>query len=185
MFKIKNHDIYHIRGDTGILLLKPLIQEKKLDTGHYRATFSAKKRIRDDTETIRKEAVGDKIVFVPKDTAMLRPGDYVYDVEFQLLNDAGEVIQVSTYGPYKYHLIADVTRNCSITGAVEDTAELVLQVLNIARGEPGVSVVASQIRDDGHLIFTMSDNSTIDAGILPSAEIGRANEADIDSVFLD
>lgn len=103
MFEIHGNNIYHIRGDTGTLMFEPIwCGEEAPDA--YTATLSVKRNLDDEAYVLQKHSDNGVFEFVPADTKDLDPGIYVYDIEVQAAD------QVSTIGPYKYVLLADVTR---------------------------------------------------------------------------
>lgn len=100
--RIRNGNIYLIRGDTEALKFTPYVNGKTLDS--YTLTLSVKKTITDTDYVLQKTAVEDTFYFESADTNDLDAGTYVYDIE--LRSDG----IVKTYGPHSLHLIADVTR---------------------------------------------------------------------------
>lgn len=103
MFSVRRGDIYHIRGDTGVLLFQPTDETGKAVTD-FTATLSVKKDINVDEYLLQKTCVDGKFDFRPEDTDGLAAGTYVYDIEVHTGDD------VQTIGPYKYYLMPDVTR---------------------------------------------------------------------------
>ncbi len=54
------------------------------------------------------------------------------------------------------------------SGLVEETYEDWLETI---KGEDGLSIISATINQDGHLILTLSDNQTIDAGLVDAKEV--------------
>lgn len=113
MLELKGKDIYHIRGDTGVLDLVLTFPE---DTAHdqVEAVLSVKKS-RDDEEyafqipctKIEEDEDGTvrgQFIFTHACTKDLVPGNYLFDVEVR----SGS--SYATIGPHSYHLLADITR---------------------------------------------------------------------------
>ena len=103
MVSVKGGNIYHIRGDTGVLLFQPTDETGK-DVADFTATLSVKKDINADDYLLQKTCANGKFNFRPEDTDGLAAGTYVYDIEVHTGDD------VQTIGPYKYYLMPDVTR---------------------------------------------------------------------------
>ncbi len=138
MFKVFDNEVFHIRGDTGILKIAPLINSTQLDKKDYTATFTLKRTIGDKAPILQKDVTDEKVTLLAQDTAPLSYGDYVYDIEFHLLNADGAVEQVATAGPYVYHLLADVTPGTVMqTIAAADIAEMNVSIDAIAQGKKG------------------------------------------------
>ncbi len=140
MFKVCNHEIFHIRGDTGILRIRPQIQGQTLADDRYTAVLTMKQNIGDDGWKLQKQAASGKFIFLPQDTSYLTPGDYVYDIEFRIRNaESGKVEQVATQGPYYYHLLPDVSPSAPICMSSTDTgdADITVAIDAIAQGKKG------------------------------------------------
>lgn len=102
MFEVHGNNIYHIRGDTGTLTFEPVWNDEVPNT--YTATLSVKRSIGDTEYVLQKISDNGIFEFLHDDTKDLEAGTYVYDIEVRVDE------QVATIGPYKYMLIADVTR---------------------------------------------------------------------------
>lgn len=103
MFTVRKGEIYHIRGDTGTLVFQPSFETGKA-VSDYTAILSIKKNISDSDYILQKTCKDGQFNFAAEDTEALEAGDYIYDIEVHV----GKTVQ--TIGPYKYHLLADVTR---------------------------------------------------------------------------
>lgn len=104
MFKIKNNEIYHTRGDTGEFALH-LKDKEGTEITQYEATLSVKKNLLADSYLFQCE-LKDSTCTISHDLTKDIPfGNYVYDIEIQTTNG-----KVFTIGPYAYHLLADVTK---------------------------------------------------------------------------
>lgn len=103
MFKIKNDEIYHTRGDTGSLAIHLQDGDGK-DVEGYTATLSVKKKIRDEEYLFQVPVENGMAQFSHELTQKLPAGDYVYDIEVHTADG-----EVQTIGPNAYHLLPDVT----------------------------------------------------------------------------
>lgn len=103
MIKIRNLDIYYIRGDDekiGVTVTMPDGTEITDWTG----AFSVKKEY-SDTSYIIQVPLQDKSVALTHDaTKNIEPGDYVWDIEIILENGRHQTI-----GPGRMHILPDVT----------------------------------------------------------------------------
>lgn len=101
MLKIINNEIYHRRGDTGQIGFAPTLNGSEVPS--YTAIFSVKKTI-DDTTYLYQKTFSDGLISIThEDTNLREYGDYWYDIEVRI--DEGYY----TVGPYRYHLVPDVT----------------------------------------------------------------------------
>ena len=103
MFSVKNGEIYHTRGDTGSLSFTLKDENEKEITG-YSAVLSVKKKLRDKQYLFQVLIENGVCNITHEMTQNLPFGDYCYDIQTTLPDG-----RVWTYGPYTYHLLADVT----------------------------------------------------------------------------
>ncbi|WP_337465746.1 hypothetical protein [Megasphaera sp.] len=104
MFEMHRNNIYLIRGDTGIVNFVPCFCDSGEPGDTYKAILSIKKSIGDKDYILQKQASDNLFIFEPADTENVVPGKYVYDIEVHAED------QVDTIGPYKFTVLADVTR---------------------------------------------------------------------------
>lgn len=104
MLKIKELDIYYIRGDDDSFSVQPETPDGALITG-FSGTFSVK-RSYDSRGYVLQVAMDGAVVDLTHDkTQGLEYGDYVWDVQLILADGTHQTI-----GPGKFHLLPDVTR---------------------------------------------------------------------------
>lgn len=112
MFSVRRGDIYHIRGDTGVLLFQPTDETGKAVTD-FQATLSVKQDINADDYLLQKICVDGKFDFRPEDTDSLSAGTYVYDIEVH--TGSGQilwcgVLQLSVIRPRQNSAVRHVWR---------------------------------------------------------------------------
>ena len=106
MFKINNKTISITRGDTGIFTLTIKNGDNDYDYSNDTVKFTVKESTTAAEPLIQKTVVyGQNIVIEPSDTANLKYGDYVYDV--QLTTSGGIVDTVIV--PSKFVVLPEVT----------------------------------------------------------------------------
>lgn len=105
---IIDNDLYHKRGDTASLVLGITLDGTPytpVDGDIIR--FSVREAPNSEDYLIGpKQAVNNTITFTNEDTAELDYGDYWYDIECNFVSTGKR----QTYGPYRYHLLPDITR---------------------------------------------------------------------------
>lgn len=107
MFEVHRNSIYCTRGDTGIFNFSLCECGSPEDTDVYPVTavLSVKKKASDKTYILQKNADDDGLfIFESHDTENIRPGKYIYDIELRSRD------QVATLGPYRFTVLADITR---------------------------------------------------------------------------
>lgn len=103
MLKIKNMDIYYIRGDDDGFSIQPTADDGTEITD-FTGVFSVKKSY-DDTNYVLQCLMDGTVVNLTHDkTKNLAYGDYIWDVELTLADGIRQTI-----GPGKFHLLPDVT----------------------------------------------------------------------------
>lgn len=104
--KVQGQNITHMRGDTAVLRLTLNVNGEPytLRDGDI-ATFSVKKKLKDEEYVFQKKAQDGVFLFKQSDTQDLPFGQYWYDVQLKLAG--GQV--VTAVGPAQYRLVADVT----------------------------------------------------------------------------
>lgn len=103
MFKVKNGNIYHTRGDTATLSIH-LTDASGNEITDYTAKLSVKKRFNDESYLFQMDIENGSANISHEATQSLPYGDYVYDIEVHTTDG-----EVSTIGPNEYHLLPDVT----------------------------------------------------------------------------
>ncbi len=104
MFELHKNNIYLTRGDTGIVDFAPCFCDSGEPGDSYRAILSVKKNINDKDYVLQKETTDNLFIFEHADTKDIAPGKYIYDIEVHAED------QVDTMGPFKFVILADVTR---------------------------------------------------------------------------
>ena len=104
MFELHRNNIYLCRGDTGIVNFAPCFCDSGEPGDSYRVILSVKKNINDKTYVLQKETKNNLFIFDHEDTENITPGKYIYDIEVHAED------QVDTMGPFKFVVLADVTR---------------------------------------------------------------------------
>jgi hypothetical protein len=96
-----------VRGDTGTVELA-LTDENgnAIEPEAYTAIFSLKKNIDDVAYIMQKQFVNGKVEFTHADTNNLPYGQYVYDVQVEILQDSS----IHTIGANTFSILPDVTR---------------------------------------------------------------------------
>lgn len=103
MLKIRNMDIYYIRGDDDSFSVQPTKSDGTAITG-YSGTFSVKKSY-DDADYVLQIAMDGGAVDLKHDaTKGIAYGDYVWDIQLTLADGTHQTI-----GPGKLHILPDVT----------------------------------------------------------------------------
>lgn len=105
--EFRGKNIYHMRGDTGIIDIDLVSWgcDFPFRDGDS-AILSIKKKLTDADYVLQKHADSNGLfVFYPEDTQYLEPGNYWYDI--QVTFREGQVLTVR--GPAQYRLLADVT----------------------------------------------------------------------------
>lgn len=103
MLKIKDMDIYYIRGDDDGFSIQPTTDDGTEITD-FTGVFSVKKSY-DDTNYVLQCPMDGTVVNLTHDkTKNLAYGDYIWDVELTLADGIRQTI-----GPGKFHLLPDVT----------------------------------------------------------------------------
>ncbi len=107
MFQIVKNSVKMVRGDTGIVELA-LTDENgnAIEPAAYTAIFSLKKNIDDVAYIMQKEFVDGQVAFTHADTNNLPYGQYVYDVQIEILQDNS----IHTIGANTFSILPDVTR---------------------------------------------------------------------------
>jgi len=104
VLKIKELDIYYIRGDDDSFSVQPETPDGEPLEG-FTGVFSVK-RSYDATDYILQVEMDGAVVDLTHDkTQGLEYGDYVWDVQLVLADGTHQTI-----GPGKFHLLPDVTR---------------------------------------------------------------------------
>jgi hypothetical protein len=107
MFQISKNNVKMVRGDTGSVELN-LTDENgnAIMPDAYTAIFSLKKNIDDVAYIMQKQFVNGKVEFTHADTNNLPYGQYVYDVQVEILQDNS----IHTIGANTFTIAPDVTR---------------------------------------------------------------------------
>ena len=107
MFQISKNVVRMVRGDTGTVELA-LTDENgnAIEPEAYTAILSLKKNIDDVAYIFQKQFVNGKVEFTHADTNTLPYGQYVYDVQVEILQDNS----IHTIGANTFSILPDVTR---------------------------------------------------------------------------
>ena len=107
MFQISKNVVRMVRGDTGTVELA-LTDENgnAIEPAAYMAILSLKKNIDDVAYIFQKQFVNGKVEFTHADTNNLPYGQYVYDVQVEILQDNS----IHTIGANTFSILPDVTR---------------------------------------------------------------------------
>jgi hypothetical protein len=96
-----------VRGDTGTVELALTDENGNvIAPTAYTAIFSLKKNIDDVAYIMQKQFVNGKVEFTHADTNNLPYGQYVYDVQLEILQDGS----IHTIGANTFSILPDVTR---------------------------------------------------------------------------
>ena len=96
-----------VRGDTGTVELALTDENANaIEPAAYTAIFSLKKNIDDVAYIMQKEFVDGQVAFTHADTNNLPYGQYVYDVQIEILQDNS----IHTIGANTFSILPDVTR---------------------------------------------------------------------------
>jgi len=103
MVKASKKAIIMTRGDTGMIAITVTDEDSGEEIKKYRGKFTVKKNLRDNFFVLQKPIIKGEIAFDHQDTQTMDYGDYLYDIEITSEE------QVSTFGPYQFTLLPDVT----------------------------------------------------------------------------
>jgi hypothetical protein len=96
-----------VRGDTGTVELSLTDENGNvIEPAAYTAIFSLKKNIDDVAYIMQKEFTDGQVAFTHADTNNLPYGQYVYDVQIEILEDNS----IHTIGANTFSILPDVTR---------------------------------------------------------------------------
>lgn len=105
--KIVNNDIYQKRGDTASIIIgitRNGVAYTPVEGDVIR--FSVRETPQSDTYLIEPKVIASSnLKLSSDDTKDLPCGDFWYDIECAFLDGVTQ-----TYGPYRYHLLPDITR---------------------------------------------------------------------------
>lgn len=107
MFELHRSNIYLCRGDTGVLDFSLCnCGAEDADVYPVTAVLSVKKKASDKEYILQKTLGNDGLfAFLAEDTENIPPGKYIYDIEIRSRD------QVATMGPYRFTVLADITRS--------------------------------------------------------------------------
>lgn len=105
MIRIRHNEIWLTRGDTALTKLMFCDCCGKEIEPDFQGVFTVKQNYDDAQPLLEKELYRMYLGFEHDDTQSLEPGDYYYDIQLHL----GQ--QVQTVGPYKFHLLSDITND--------------------------------------------------------------------------
>ena len=107
MFQILKNNVKMVRGDTGTVELALMDENGNvIAPTAYTAILSLKKTVDDVAYILQKPFVNGKVQFTHADTNNLPYGQYVYDVQVEILQDNS----IHTIGTNSFAILPDVTR---------------------------------------------------------------------------
>lgn len=106
MFKIKDGNIFHTRGDTADFRVNIKINGEPVSD--YEAVLSVKRNSKDSGYLFQVPVVNGSVHISHQATQGLPFGDYYYDIQVRINNGTEEGRYV-TFGVYQYHLQPDIT----------------------------------------------------------------------------
>ncbi len=101
--KTSKKAIIMTRGDTGMIAITVTDEDTGEEITDYNGKFTVKKNLRDNYFVLQKTIEDGEIAFDHMDTQTMDFGDYLYDIEITSEE------QVSTFGPYPFTLLPDIT----------------------------------------------------------------------------
>lgn len=109
MFEIdKSGNIFHTRGDTADFDIDLSLDGEPLE--NYEALFSVKRNY-DSHDYLYQVPVVEGHVHIPHSMTQSLPyGNFFYDIQVRIEDEADEEGRIVTIGPSIYHLKPDVTR---------------------------------------------------------------------------